>query len=417
MNEVKTASQVVVIGAGYAGLLATVRLAGKLQRSRALRARPVKITLVNASDLFVERLRLHEFAANRVVKPRPLESYLKGTGVQFVQGYVSHLDADRHILKVETKAGNHHISYDKLLFALGSLTDRNSVSGVDQYAYTLTPVGPLSAVELREQLPIFNAKGGRLVVCGGGATGIEAAAEFASNYPNLKVSLLTQGVFGEFLGKAVAVYMRKALEDWGVTILDNTVVSQVKPNEVVCSTGTLGYDLCLWTGGFIAPPLAREAGLAVNERGQVLIDPFMRSVSHPDIFAVGDAAYPVEEPGAKVRMSAYTALIMGGHGADCLSATLLGQTPRPFSFAYLGQGIALGRHTAIGFGKSPDDHPHPPYFTGRVGYGIRSLFLPAFTALPAIERRWPGFFFWTGKDRYAAKRRTEKPLPSRGNAS
>ncbi len=413
-EENKKATQVVVIGAGYAGLLATVRLAGKLRRGRTRRQRPVNITLVNASDVFVERLRLHEFAARQTIKRRPLEISLRGTGVSFVQGYVSGIDTEQRSLAVETPGGIQHLSYDKLLYALGSLTDRDSVPGVSRYAYTLTAMGLLSAAEMRERLPGLNEQGGRLVVCGGGATGIESAAEFASTYPALKVKLFTRGKFGEFLGTAVASYMRKSLEGMGVTIYDNTLVNEVRPDEVDTSAGTFGYDLCLWTGGFVAPPLAGEAGLAVNERGQILIDPYMRSVSHPDIFAVGDAAYPVEEPGAKVRMSAVTALMMGAHGADCLSALLQGQNLRPFSFAYIGQGIALGRHDAIGFSKTPDDHARPPYFTGRAGYAIRRSLLPFITALPGIERRWPGFFFWAGKGRYEAAKRSAGRLAARG---
>jgi hypothetical protein len=84
MNEQRTEdkqhTEIVVIGAGYAGLLATVRLAGKL------RTTPVNITLVNSSDVFVERLRLHQFAANHAVVRRPLEKALQGTGVKIALG-------------------------------------------------------------------------------------------------------------------------------------------------------------------------------------------------------------------------------------------------------------------------------------------------------------------------------------------
>jgi len=59
----KQFTRIVVIGAGYAGLLATVRLAGKTRHNN------VAITLVNASDVFVERLRLHQFAANQAIQP------------------------------------------------------------------------------------------------------------------------------------------------------------------------------------------------------------------------------------------------------------------------------------------------------------------------------------------------------------
>ncbi len=153
----------------------------------------------------------------------------------------------------------------------------------------------------------------------------------------------------------------------------------------------------------MAPPLAREAGLAVNEHNQVIVDPFLRSISHPEIYAIGDAATPAEDPGVRVRMSAVTATIMGAHGADCLSTVLHGKAPRPLSFAYLGQGIALGRHNAIGFNNYPDDKPNLPYFTGWLGYQIREGFV-RFLATATQQ----GAIVWLGKRRYESAQRRQK---------
>ena len=402
----KRQTRIVVLGAGYAGLLATVRLAGKTRRSN------VSITLVNASDTFVERLRLHQLAANQAIQPRPIQQTLKGTGVQFIQGVANAIDTPRREISVLTPTDTQHVGYDHLLYALGSTIEQDRVPGVRKYAFVLTPTGPFSAAALREKLPKLNAIGGRMVVCGGGATGIEAAAEFAKAYPKLRVQLVTRSEFGAFMGKKVAGYMRQSLDELGIVIQDRTTITEVNASEIMTATGeVISCDACLWTGGFAVPALAREAGLAVNERGQILIDPFMRSISHPEIFAIGDAAHPVEEPGVAVRMSAFTAVVLGAHGADCLSAVIRGTLPKPLSFAYAGQGIALGHHNAIGFNTYPNDKPNLPHFTGRLGYEFREFFVRFLTDLPNLERRWPGFFFWLGKGRYAAsQRQTQQQL-------
>jgi hypothetical protein len=116
-------------------------------------------------------------------------------------------------------------------------------------------------------------------VCGGGATGIEAAAEFAAAYPGLQVRLVTQGLFASGFGTKIAAYMRQSLAHLGVTIQDHTTVTQVRAAEALTADGaTLPFDVCLWTGGFSLARLAREAGLAVNERGQILIDPYSSGV-------------------------------------------------------------------------------------------------------------------------------------------
>src|SRR5947209_14206247 len=366
VQETSPSTRVLVIGAGYAGLLFTMRLARKVAGQN------VQISLVNESDTFTERPRLHQFATNQVVQWRSLPQMLRQTNVQFIQGRVTSIDPAHHEIVVVDQQQTHHVEYDYLVYALGSVTDRQTVPGVAQYAYTLAPSGPLSAAALRETLPSIEARGGQIVVSGGGATGIETAAEVASAYPHIKVYLVTREPLALFLGKSVASSIRRSLQRLGVEIIDQTSVTAVRAHSVVIDQGSeLACDLCIWTGGFVAPPLAREAGLAVNEHNQVIVDPFLRSISHPEIYAIGDAASPSEDPGVRVRMSAGTATIMGAHGADCLSATLSGKAPKPLSFAYLGQGIALGRHNAIGFNNYPDDKPFPPYFTGRLGYLIR----------------------------------------------
>jgi NADH dehydrogenase FAD-containing subunit len=302
-----------------------------------------------------------------------------------------------------------HMEYDYLVYALGSETDRKTVPGVAEYAYTLAPRGPLSAAALRDTLPSIEARGGQVVVAGGGATGIETAAEVASAYPHIKVRLVTREPVALFLNKSVGSSIRKSLQRLGVEINDQVAMTAVRAHSVVTDQGDeFACDLCIWTGGFVAPPLAKEAGLAVNERNQIVVDPFLRSISHPGIYAIGDAADPREDPGARLRMSAVTAAIMGAHGADSLSAVLHGKAPRPFSFAYLGQGIALGRHNAIGFNNYPDDRPIPPYFTGWLGYQIRELFVRYLAAAPRFERRWPGLFIWPGKRRYEVAQRRQQ---------
>jgi NADH dehydrogenase FAD-containing subunit len=73
--------------------------------------------------------------------------------------------------------------------------------------------------------------------------------------------------------------MRKSLTHLGVTIQDHTTVAQVTADAVLTNGSVIiPFDVCLWAGGFAVPPVARDAGLKVNERGQVLVDPFLRSI-------------------------------------------------------------------------------------------------------------------------------------------
>src|SRR5262249_5377916 len=143
---------------------------------------------------------------------RPISQALRATGVRFVQGQVMRINPAGCEVIVEDQQGRvQRVGDTHLGYALGSPTDPEGVPGVADYAYTLAPHGPLSAAALREILPAVAARGGQVVVCGGGPTGIETAAEFARTYRCLKVRLVSQGPFGLFLGEHVARYMRRSL--------------------------------------------------------------------------------------------------------------------------------------------------------------------------------------------------------------
>src|SRR5437588_10269368 len=113
------------------------------------------------------------------------------------------------------------------------MTDRQSVPGVAQYAYSISAGGPFGASALRETLPERGARGGQVVVCGGGATGIETAAQVASVYPRVKVSLVTQGSLALSWGKSVADVIRRRLVSMGVEIVEQSTVSAVRAHNVV----------------------------------------------------------------------------------------------------------------------------------------------------------------------------------------
>jgi NADH dehydrogenase FAD-containing subunit len=391
MSHQQNPLQVVVIGAGYAGLMAAFRLAGKTRNHH------LAITLVNPVENFVERPLLHELATNRPPRQHSLASLLNGSPVQFRKGQVTVLRPDDNVVTIQDETGGHQLRYDYLIYTPGSRVDRESVPGAREYAYALDPSGPMSAAALRDKLLALSETGGRVLVVGSGPTGIEVGAEIADAFPKLQVHIITQGEFGAFKNRRVQRYMRQAVQRLKITIAEQTAITEVRAHEVVIQKGdTIGFDVLVWAGGFRALPLAREAGLTVNERDQILVDPYMRSVSHPAIFGAGDSAHTVIQPGAPVRMGLFGTLVMAAHAADSLSRIIKGQQPKPLGFSYYGQAIALGRRDAVGFATFPDDQPIGPLYTGVVGLKMRNFFVALLLKMITWTKRWPGVFFWMG---------------------
>lgn len=372
--------KILVLGAGYGGLAAALRLARK---SRA------EITLVNAADSFVERIRLHQLAADQKLRQRPLGKLLKNTGIRFVQGRATGLDLQRRELLVQTEAGPQTLSYDKLVYAPGSSINRDSVPGVREYAHTLD-----MAAELRGLLPEVAARGGRMVVIGGGLTGIEAAAEIAERYPSLRVSLISDGELAAHYSAAGRKHLRSVFERLQIRLIEHERVQEITRGQVVGRRGSYAYDLCLWAGGFAMLPLAREAGLAVNGRGQMLIDTYMRSVSHPDVYGVGDAAAFAPQTGLDVRMACATAIPMGAHTADNIAALLAGREQQPFSLGYVIHCISLGRHDGLIQFVRPDDTVRERVITGRAAAFVKEMVCRYAFYSVLLNGRMPAAYVW-----------------------
>jgi NADH dehydrogenase FAD-containing subunit len=400
--------QVVVLGAGYAGLMAALRLAGKTSKLNT------DVILINGADTFVQRPRLHHVATGQVVPEEPLVEMLQGSRAQFLQGWVTAVDPETHVVNVETTSGPQQVAYDILVYALGSVVDQESVPGVREHAYVLNPGGANGATAMWEKLEALAGSKGRVVVAGGGTTGVEGAAEIKAYYPELEVSLVTSGRFADFKGPRVEKHIRDGFRKLGIAVREHSQIVAVEAGQLKLENGqTISFDLCLWAGGFRALPLARAAGFAVNERGQILVDPFGRSLDHHNVYAIGDAAHPVEEPGVPLRMSLITAITRGAHAADNIVALLTGKDQTPLSFAYYGQGIAMGPGDAVGFFGFPTGDPLGPILRGKTAVLVRNFFVWLLFYFLKLERRRPGFYLWLGKGRYAkGKRSVVSPQPS-----
>jgi len=378
---------IVVLGGGYAGVFAAVRAARKGKHLGA------RVTLVNPRHTFVERIRLHQVAAGQEVKARPITSLLRGTGVTFVEGAATRLDPDQRTVAITSATGERTLGFDTLVFALGSTPDLASVPGAHLHAHALG--GTAAARVIAAELPPIAARGGRLMVVGGGLTGIEAATELAGAFPGLRVNMVTAEAPGPGLSAKGQHYLRERFARAGITIHERMRVEQVEAGALRIAGGqSLPFDLCLWAASFVAPPLARDAGLEVNGAGQLLVDPWLRSRTHPWIIGAGDAAHPVAGPAAPLRMACATAMPMAAHAADVLCAALAGKEPAPFRFGYLIQCISLGRGDGLVQYVEYDDRPRERVHTGRMAAMIKEAICRSTMWSLRLERLHAGTYRW-----------------------
>ncbi|MCG5473009.1 FAD-dependent oxidoreductase [Micromonospora sp. LAH09] len=349
--------RIVVLGAGYTGAIAAGRLAKRLHPD------DTEITLVNADADFVERVRLHQLATGQDLKRRLLSEVYTGTGVTLRLARVTAVDTERRAVALADGHGTDEIAYDTLVYALGSTAADHGVPGVAEHAYDIA--GRPSALRLRDRLDQL-AAGGTVLVVGGGLTGIEAVTEIAEARPDLDVAIAARGGLGDWLNEKAQQHLRGVCDRLGITVHEHADIARVEATGAVTADDrVIPAQVTVWTTGFAVHPIAAATTLAVAATGQIMVDASMRSVSHPEVYAVGDAAL-ADGPGDKpLRMSCASGTPMAWQAADAIAARLTGR--EKFAKAplrYFNQCISLGRRDGIIQYVTADDRARSGLLTG-----------------------------------------------------
>jgi NADH dehydrogenase FAD-containing subunit len=349
-----TRHRVVILGAGYAGMAATIQLAARVNRREG-----AQVTLVNAQERFTERLRLHMMATGQQLAELSIPEMLAGTDVEFVRGWVTAVDADVKTVRIDDDRVLH---YDTLVHGLGGVADTSAVPGVEDHAYTLSSAQ--DAELLADRLARFDS--GTVVVAGSGLTGIESAAEIAERHPELNVILLGRQEPGAAMNPKAKAYLHAALDRLGVEVRAGVEVVKVLPDAIeLAGVEIIAADAVLWTSGTRVSPLAGAAGLTVDERGRIVTDAALRSVSHPEVYAIGDAA-AIRQGYGVMHGTCQGGMPTGVHAAVSIDRVLRGKQPKPFRFGYYHTPVSLGRGDAVVQFTRPDDSPRRICLTGRM---------------------------------------------------
>ncbi|MFI6062135.1 NAD(P)/FAD-dependent oxidoreductase [Streptomyces sp. NPDC051286] len=362
--------RIVVLGAGYAGTY----VAGNL--TRRLSPADTEITVVNAEPVFVQRLRGHQLAAGQKIEAPQLADVFAGTGIRLRLARVTAVDPERQVVAMADADGGGELGYDTLVYALGSHVADHGVPGVAEHAFDVA--GRPSSLRLRERLDNLDSQGGRggggsVLVVGDGLTGIETATEFAESRPGLSVALVARGELGARLSAGARSHLRRACDRLGITVLEHTSVEAVEATRVLCADGTaLASDATVWTAGFVVNPIAAAAGLEVTENGQIVVDRTMRSVSHPNVYAVGDSVHAIGDNGRPLPMSCASAGYTGMQATVAIVGGLTGRKIPNTKLVYTFNHISLGRRDGMLQPVDDEGLAKPKYMGGRKAARIKS---------------------------------------------
>jgi NADH dehydrogenase len=359
-----SSGQIVVAGAGYAGLHVALRLTAKLRDHPA-----VELTLVDRHDYHQVITELPRVAGGTRAADAvriPLQDVL-AERVRFVQADITGFDlAGRRLL---TGAGP--IAWRRLVLALGSRPNDFAIPGLAQRTLSVYSAGDAERVweTVTQALTAAGAaddpeqqrRMATVVVGGGGATGVELAGELAEILPTVAsrhglapdqpaVRLveagptILAGSSPQLIDKAARI-----LADLGVQVRTNAVVAAATEEGFRLTDGQLVEGgVFVWAGGVKAPELVADSELPTGHNGRVKVDRYLRVLDHPEIYVAGDLA-SVTDPrtGHVLPPLAQVALEEGETVARNLDAELEGSPLEAFTFHDKGFVVSVGTRRGV----------------------------------------------------------------------
>jgi len=342
--------RLVVLGAGYAGIQAV--------RQAARGGWDGEITLVDKNgyhQLVTEMYRVVGGSANPSDLTLPVERLVDERRIGIVKGEVQRIFPERREVSVDGRS----LPYDALVVALGSEPEYFDIPGARRHSYTLQYVDSAKRLRRRIRELAGRAQRGsplRIVIVGGGLTGVEVSAEIAeylrARHPRVSPSMVLLQAAPSILPEEATDLVRyagKTLEGMDISIRAPSPVREVLRDSVVLEDGErLPSDLTVWTGGVRANPVGAASGLRADNRGRIRVDQHLRSVGVIEIFACGDVALAKDPVSGRplpptAQLATQEGRVAGANARALLEGTSLQAfRPKPLVLA-----ASLGRHRGL----------------------------------------------------------------------
>ncbi len=375
--------RIVVVGGGAGGLELVTRLGDQLGKQGN-----AQVTLVDREATHIWKPLLHEVAAGSMDPNAHQLEYIaqaRWHHFEFQQGEILDLDRLNKTLTVSALLDEEgsailperQIPYDTLVLAIGSVTNFFGVPGAAEYAMAIDTVGQAEQVRrrilaacMRAQTRYAEADGQEiqqvnLVIIGGGATGVELAAELRNTAQvlaayglhklnptrDIRITLIEAGPrILPPLPERIAEETSRLLAELKVKVMTGDPVTEVRPDGVRTKSGReLPSDLTVWAGGIKVPSVLGRVGLPTNPLGQVIVSPTLQTITDPDIFALGDcASCPWPATGKSVPPRAQAAHQQASLLVESMKRRLQERSLPTFTYRDHGSLISLGHYETVG---------------------------------------------------------------------
>lgn len=373
--------RILIVGGGAGGLELAARLGDTMGRRRE-----AEVVLVDVTATHLWKPLLHEVAAGTLV-PRDNElDFLQQARQHHFRFHLGRLqDLDRRAKQIWLAplvdddgleiAPRRPLSYDTLVIAIGGTDNDFGTPGVREHAISLNSSAEAEhfhrrLLSLCTRAELTTGEPVKIVIVGGGATGVELAAELTEavdeiasygsqlQQMNRPVRICVVEAGKRLLGglpQDLASRVHDELVERGVDVRANHRVARVERGRVVLHNGdVIGADVTVWAAGVQGPEvLDGLGGLETNKQRQLVVRPTLQTTRDADIFAIGDCASFTPEGGAPVPPKAQAAQQEAKLLARSLRRYLAGKPPMAFTYKERGALIPLGQDEVVGSLNAP----------------------------------------------------------------
>ena len=356
--------RILVLGAGFAGLWSAIGAARRLDQLGTGPDR-IEVTVVNRTAWHSIRVRNYEADLDQT--RLPLDEILGPIGVHHVEGEVTDIDFSARRVACSTRGGSQSLSYDRLVFALGSRLVRPPIPGLEAHALDVDTYE--SGARLNDHiamLPYRQSSAGQysagqynVLVVGGGLTGIEVATEMfgklraaiasADPAPSPRVILADrQAWIGSDMGESARPVIAEALQALGIETRVGVSVANIDEEGGTLTTGErIAASTVVWCAGMQAHPLTARFPVERDRLGRLPVDSYLKVKGMAAEFAAGDAAWlPIDGTHLSV-MSCHHGRPMGRFAGHNVACDLLGQPMLPLSIDWYVTCLDLGPWGAV----------------------------------------------------------------------
>ena len=336
---------IVILGAGYGGLMTAIKLEEKTKSRN-----DVDIVLVDR-NLYHQYVHLAYEIVTDVKKVSdlilPIHDLLTNRKIRFIQAHVKELDLSHKVVKTNKE----EIPYDELVIALGNEPNFYGIKGAEENSLSFNSVE--SAAKIRNELKTLFAENPKpnIVIGGGGFTGVELAGEILDEH-RCCVTIVegTDKVLPSWNKPEFSQKVAKVLTDMGAKLLLGKLIVEVKPDSVTLKDGTkIESSAFIWTAGVQASTLVKKSGLKTGRGGRAVINESCEAVDNPGVYVVGDSAFVVDpETGDPLPQCIEIALQQAEAVAKNIEADLAGNQKTAFHPKFNGLILAVGEEYGIG---------------------------------------------------------------------